>query len=62
MREVTTCQAKELTKSRHTAKNKIHIPMRDLKSKGGELGAWGWKKTDLHKVSATQTGDINAIL
>ena len=56
------CQTKELTKSRHAAKNKIYIPMRDLKSKVGELGTWGWNRTDLHKVSATQTVDTNAIL
>lgn len=55
------CQTKELTKSRHAAKNKIYIPLRDLKSKVGELGAWGWKKADLHKVNATQTVYTNAI-
>lgn len=56
------CQTKELTKSRCAAKNKIYIPMRDLKSKAGELGVWGWKRTDLRKVSATQIVDTNAIL
>lgn len=62
MREATTCQTKELTKSKHAAKIKISIPMRGLKSKVGEQSAWGWRMTDLHKVSATQTVDMNEIL
>lgn len=33
------CQTKELTKSRHIAKNNIYISMRDLKSEIGELHA-----------------------
>lgn len=41
MREVTTCQTKELTKSRHAAKKKTYVPLRDLKWKAGELSAWG---------------------
>lgn len=42
------CQTKELTESRHVAKNNIYIPMRDLKSEIGELWDWGWERTDFH--------------